>query len=734
MRFTRSSILLALLSCSAMTSHAALDTPREAILEEKIPTAVGPWLRYLTPTSAELRWETFSPIPTRAEVVQEDNEGVTLTDETPTTTHRVELTDLDQDTNYVYRIDVSDAEGKTGENQYIFDTTFNYTQKRVPEDAAISDATGNDHTALAQSILDATGVRNGYCLVYGTTTGALTLEMMKQSDLVFVCLSDDPAVVQVLRQNFSKLGVYGSRITARHVADLNDTPITSYFANLLVSEVALEEGVMPGNIAEIERLLRPNGGKAVLGGTAVAPDGERAEEFNLAGQDAVVYTRPVLPGAGAWTNQYGDAGNTSNSGDSLNGIGATDQTTVQWLGRPGADFGIDRNPRMPAPLSGSGRLFHQGLNRMIGVDAYNGATLWLLEIPGLRRVNIPRDASNWCMDNDDVYTAVRDRCWRIDGQTGNVQGTLPLPSLDDRAYDWGYVARDGDLLYGSHVRQGGSYMEYWGKAAWYDATIGEGTHKVCSDSFFAANPETGEEQWRYSNGKIINTTICIGDGMVYFVESRHPGLAESKTGRIESNDLWLDQYLVKLDAKTGEVLYENPIDTADGIVVFFLVYRNGGLYLAASGANEYHIDAFEAADGTPRWTVAHDWPSDNHSGHMQHPAMSGDYIFLEPWGYNVATGERTAEQIGAREGCATYAATENALIYRGAQRRVSMYDLTEKKVSNWQNLRPSCWLSVVPAQGMVLAPEGGGGCSCGNWLETSLAFVPTHEMQSAATQ
>jgi hypothetical protein len=26
---------------------------------------------------------------------------------------------------------------------------------------------------------------------------------------------------------------------------------------------------------------------------------------------------------------------------------------------------------------------------------------------------------------------------------------------------------------------------------------------------------------------------------------------------------------------------------------------------------------------------------------------------------------------------------------------------------------------------MILSPEGGGGCSCGSWLEASLAFAPT---------
>ena len=39
-------------------------------------------------------------------------------------------------------------------------------------------------------------------------------------------------------------------------------------------------------------------------------------------------------------------------------------------------------------------------------------------------------------------------------------------------------------------------------------------------------------------------------------------------------------------------------------------------------------------------------------------------------------------------------------------------------------MRPDCWLSVIPAEGLLLAPEGGGGCVCGGWLETSAALAP----------
>ena len=46
------------------------------------------------------------------------------------------------------------------------------------------------------------------------------------------------------------------------------------------------------------------------------------------------------------------------------------------------------------------------------------------------------------------------------------------------------------------------------------------------------------------------------------------------------------------------------------------------------------------------------------------------------------------------------------------------------RVTQWNRLRPGCWLSTIPACGLLLSPEASGGCSCGNWLETSIGFAP----------
>jgi hypothetical protein len=138
----------------------------------------------------------------------------------------------------------------------------------------------------------------------------------------------------------------------------------------------------------------------------------------------------------------------------------------------------------------------------------------------------------------------------------------------------------------------------------------------------------------------------------------------------------------------------------------------------------YRMYGFDASNGEAKWEVNHPWTGSDHSGHMQHPVVVGDVVYLEPKGYAIASGKLTTEKVGRHEGCATYAGTEGALIYRGGGRQISMWDVETERISTWKRLRPGCWLSTVAGAGMVLSPEGGGGCSCGNWMETSLALVP----------
>jgi len=316
-------------------------------------------------------------------------------------------------------------------------------------------------------------------------------------------------------------------------------------------------------------------------------------------------------------------------------------------------------------------------------------------------------------------------CWAIEHYDGNLEYTFDLPG--DRAardYDWGYVAQNDGVLFGSAVQEDTAYTDFWGGASWYDKTGGYGTDKVCSDVLFAYDLETRELLWTRQNGLVIDTTVAVGDTSVFFVESRSAQLKASSSRRLNNERLWSDQYLVALDPRTGQPRWEKPIDTADGIVVFFLACTDHAVVISSSVGGKYHLYRFDAKTGVQQWHAEHNWPNNNHGGHMQHPVVLAGRVFLEPCGYDLKTGERLTSSMGRHEGCATYCGTKHALLYRGQSRRIAMWDVTTESVTSWYNLRPSCWLSTVAGEGMVLSPEGGGGCSCGNWLETSLAFAP----------
>jgi len=627
---------------------------------------IRPAVQFITPSSAKITWGSDSP-------------GGTLTygktkpprETISTKKNQITLTDLEPRTIYYYKLNG----GKTQS----FNTALNFTNPRI-------DPTGASET------LTKTKLRKGYCLIFGADE-ALAEEIAAGSDFTVIGLDTDPAAVTAARLSLHKKKLYGTRISMMHVESYEKLPFVDGFANLLIAD---------RSTPEIRRLSAPGRSTAIIAGKA--------------------FDSPKPTGHGDWSHQYGDPGNSANSGETLAGARTTSELDVRWFGRPGADFGLDRQSRMPAPLSIGGRLFHQGMDRLVALDANNGAVLWGLDIPDVRRLNMPRDASNWCADEHNLYLAVKERAWIVSAENGDVKKTLAVPGGSN--LHWGYIARDGDRLFGSGVRPDSGYTSFWTSRAWFDGKAGSfGTGKVCSESLFAYSTKTSETTWTYSDGLIINPTIAVKSGRVYFIESRHPSLKNGTSSQITSPDVWKDQFLVALDSSTGRKAWERPIDIEAGTIAFYLQATDDTV-LVTSSNSQFHFYAFAAKDGSPIWNRSNAWSNNHHSGHIQHPVILDNTLYVSPNGYSMTDGEIITTKVGAREGCHTYIGAGDTLIYRGKGRVVSIWDRNSETVTNWPRLRPSCWLSFIPANGMLLLPEGGGGCSCGGWMETSIGFAP----------
>ncbi len=681
---------------SAVVSDSAAseaDIRKAAGLPVPLEFSIRPSLQFLSSSTARLNWEVEGKSEGRVLFGKTEKlERTAAARRTGSGESLASLEDLDPQQVYFYKVVHGTGDTIRESSVFEFNTALNFSPP-----FQTSDVDGP--------------TERGFAVVLGADRQPID-RLLDKTAFAIVVFESDLEKASSLRKQLYEKGLHGSRVTVFQVDDFASLPITSCMADRVVCDSWREEF----SEAEVDRILIPGRGRTDF---SRSPGGSAPNDRQ----------RPATRDSGSWTHQYGTAGNTTTSGEALAGSTSTDDLKVQWFGRPGADFGLDRQSRMPAPLAVNGRLFHQGMDRLVSLNSANGTVLWSAEIPEFKRLNMPRDASNWCADSDHLFVAVHERAWILDAETGERKAALAVVG-ERKNRNWGYIARDGNRLIGSSTKKASSYTGYWTSKMWFDGKAGShGTAPVCSDSLFAYDSETLSPVWDYENGVILNPTISISGSHLFFVESRNRVAKSSLTSQNSAPELWKDQFLVALDLKRGTKLWERPIDTEDGTVTFYMQATPDAILITASNT-AYHFSAYNPADGSPLWNRSNPWPADHHSGHIQHPVIVEDTIYLQPNGYDLKTGEITTTNVGERSGCHTYVGARDALIYRGAGRRVAMWNRETESVSAWDRLRPSCWLSFIPANGMLLVPEGGGGCSCGGWMETSIGFAPLKLLQA----
>ncbi len=601
------------------------------------------------------------------------------------------------------------------------------------------DALTERYTEAAKLILKRTGVTKGYCLVLGCGRGRLAYELARRSDLKIIGVDKDTRNVAAARSAIDKAGLYGRVVV--HQQDHESLPYTKYFANLIVSDEALQTGKLPPASGEVFRVLRPDGGVIALVLPVGKLDPEQLKKWGRpslvdwksenSGDIVLAWTkRPALDGAGEWTHTYAEPGNSACSGDKI----VKGKMAVQWFGRPGPRRMIDRHHRNVPPLFKDGRLFAPGDCIVYAIDAYNGTIEWQVEIPNSRRLGVFLDSGSMAVDEKCLYVVAEDKCHGFDVRTGRRSMTYEMPQLiKPEPRDWGYIAYSGNLLFGSGRRKGASYTETSYKAddsLWY-----RNMKLVTSDYLFATDKRNGRLLWKYHAGLIVNTTITVGDERIYFLETDSPKALADKLGRMPAKKLFDggSQYMVALDKRTGQVMFKTKIDITSFEEPVYLNYAEEMLLLSGSrllaDRVHYHYCAYDARSCEVRWQADHstDLATDGaHGEYNRHPTIIEESVYAWPYAYNLKTGERIEgwEFDRRGHGCGGVSASAQCLFWRGGN--PWMYDLGPD--GGPQRLtavtRPGCWINMIPAGGLVLIPENSSGCTCGFALQTSLALVP----------
>jgi len=602
------------------------------------------------------------------------------------------------------------------------------------------------YAKTADAIAEQSGIKRGYALILGGT-GRLALELARRTDLMIYMVHPDANRVAAARRALTAGGVYGGKVVVTR-GSIDALPYPDYFANLIVSAESFFSPMVPTAAEEVLRMLKPCGGVAYIGrppgadaraGSRTSAEvknwlaklGKKLDQLGETDTKVVTdgswvkITRGPLNGAGGWTHQYGDAGNTASSDDKL----VRGPIGILWFGDPGPGQMPTRHASNAAPLAVGGRMFIQGENVIMAYDAYNGLKLWERHIPGAMRLGLKRRCSNLAANDDSLFVAIREKCYRLDPETGRTIRTYHVPpAKDKKRRNWDYVACWGGLLYGSRGK----------------------------DYVFAMEIDSGKRRWDYEGKNITPATICIGGGRLFFVDRSVTGEQQEQCLKDIPKKMRVDRrgkpikpdvrLIVALNAETGKEEWKKPQYVSDCVKVgpaggeLTVMYANNVLLLCGQPWNGHFwsqffagefsrrsLIALAADDGRPLWSAR--------AGYRSRPLIVGDEIIAEPWAYDLRTGReklRVHPVTGAeskwqmaRPGhhCGNIAGSPNALFFRSGT--TAYYDLRgDYGTAHFGAQRPGCWINCIPANGLVMMPEASSGCVCPYSVHCTIVFHP----------
>ena len=605
----------------------------------------------------------------------------------------------------------------------------------------------NPERQKALTILKETGINKGFAFVSGLKDGQLAAALAQQSDLTIICVDSNAERIAKARATLVKAGLYGSRVAVIH-SKANQLPLPNYFANLVISETS----ELPLNPEAIAKVVRPLGGTVYLkseSDTALMSYLQTLKfgESQVSDSGYTSVTRGKLPGAGSWSHPYGSPNNTSSNNETR----LKAPLGVLWYGDPGATQMINRHSAGSPPVALDGRLFIVGVGVVLAYDAYNGTKLWEQKYTGAPRTRTRAMPSSLITSPDGVFLAMDKGCLHMDTETGKILRTIAMPNdADGRRRHWLYLGYHNGVLVG---------------------TSSDSLRNRYSQAVFGFDAKSGKHLWTYQGEHIAQLTLAMGDGQVFFVDSKmtidardallKQDMSELKklTGKakqeaeakVKAMDL---RTAVALDVKSGKQKWSKALDLTDCSGTnrshgeLTLMYKNGLLVFSGASGNGHFWDQYIAGEFKHRQVKvvnavngSNVWKAD--ANYRIRPIVVGDTVIAEPWAYDLYTGKQktrshpmTGEDVPwqyLRTGhhCGHVAATENLMFFRSAT--TAFYDLAKDSgVSHFGGIRPGCSINIIPANGLVHIPEASAGCQCLFSIQSTVTLEPVSEAQDRA--
>ena len=573
---------------------------------------------------------------------------------------------------------------------------------------------------LAAKLLEDGATTRGVCVVVGGEA-ILPVELARAGEMLVHVRQPNADTAAEIRSLADRAGLGIDRL-AVDIGPINPLPYVDRSIDLLIAPSINDEALAKLPLAEVLRVLRPEGRAFVGNWLGEQPDSlseQSLQSWNdgsVAGLRFDVGSSPLglsvelqsraLEGAGDWSHWEHSPDNNPVSEDLL--IKAPYMT--QFMAKP---FYI-AIPSITTAAGGRtflaiGHIAHhrrewENMNRLIARNGYNGTILWERGLPEGYLVH----RSAFIATRDTFYMIQGDHCLMLDPQTGSTQGKITIPGVFG---DWKWMAIQDGVLYmlagkkdsGVETTKGDRAFGGW---SWADLSTGYYAKPRVPWGFgsvlAAYDLESKRVLWKHDENDqpIDGRAMALRDGKVYFYcPEKYLAAADSRTGDI----LWTNdqQQTLSLIEQPGQGLTSTP------------GFRSACMAVATphalilQGQTRMNVVAVSTSDGSQLWTKKKVTNNPN-AIYVDDKVIlgvgnGGNHVAIDP-----ISGE-VLEDLGFRKrACTRLTACSDSFFVRGEG--TLRYDREAQKVMIDGAARPACNDGALPANGLLYV--GPWQCDC----------------------
>jgi outer membrane protein assembly factor BamB len=626
---------------------------------------------------------------------------------------------------------------------YCFGTSIKNKVKHYPYKPKIYKPK-EKYADLADSIIQKTGISEGYGLIYKTENIDLIKCLADKSSMHFVVVESNKRKIKKMRRRFDDYGLYGKRISI--VEENNgDNELLPYIYRLIILK---GDKQLPTQIEKIYNSLRPYGGTACF----IKPDSGFPDEVNklslvnsnllVENNYALLIRQGPLQESGEWTHQYANASNRTYSEDKL----VKAPLGTLWFGGPSNINVLPRHHLGPIPQVAGGRLFILGVETISARCVYTGKELWVKEIPGIGHPFTDLELEEQFMAGNEVYMSnhpganfigspyvslknkiyiiYKDKLLTLDSKTGETLTEFRLPETEDiKINEFSHIMIWDDYLITAVDPQMFDDGQP-GKIDNWNATS--------SSRIIVMNRYNGNVLWTTKAEKgFRHNAIVAGNGRLFLIDGLSEGVISLLQRRGENIS---GSKLMAFNMENGQKLWSVNDDVFGTWLGYYEdkdILIEAGRYGGKKNLPDEPRDKMKAHSGKTGEVI---WTSNQHySGALGlHPDMivpgkPGETVL------NPCTGEPVQKNHPVTNkkynwhwykyyGCGTMNSCKYLIAFRSGSAGYSDL-LNFSGTGNFSGWKSGCTNSLVPADGLLNGPDYTRTCTCSYPLQCSYGLI-----------